>query len=218
MSIPGNNIRQLRMARDWTQEDLAERMNVTNVTISRWESGARVFSSKDLRALATIFKVTPQDVMGDGAIPAAPQPSGRPRKVPDPKFAEAASQGTLIATLLGGKEASRVALDERLLGDLPKAPESRIALFQLRDDSMAPFLGVGDMVFIDTHVSQITRDGVYALKLAKQDIPTIRRVSISPADGKLRISCDNASYQPFVDVAPEAIPVIGRVVRRICAV
>ena len=36
----GAFIAQLRRERDWTQEELGERLGVTNKTVSRWETGA----------------------------------------------------------------------------------------------------------------------------------------------------------------------------------
>ena len=35
----GSVIRRLRMEREWTQEELAERLNVSGQAVSKWETG-----------------------------------------------------------------------------------------------------------------------------------------------------------------------------------
>ena len=62
-----------RVARSWTQRDLAERMHTTDSAVSRWESGRRAVSSETLQRLA--------DVFGE-AIIIEPTPDSAIRRVP----------------------------------------------------------------------------------------------------------------------------------------
>ena len=58
MSNIGEKIKNIRIARKMTQQDLAERMNLKRNTISQWESNARNISVEQLMELAKIVGVT----------------------------------------------------------------------------------------------------------------------------------------------------------------
>lgn len=51
-------IQQLRDAKEWRQSDLAERLGVTQATVSRWETGDVVPKAPERRQLANIFAVS----------------------------------------------------------------------------------------------------------------------------------------------------------------
>jgi Zn-dependent peptidase ImmA (M78 family)/DNA-binding XRE family transcriptional regulator len=59
MNTLGAAIEMARRAGGWTQEEIAERANVTQATLSRWEHDLRVPSEDDLLAVATALGVTP---------------------------------------------------------------------------------------------------------------------------------------------------------------
>ena len=42
MSIVGDKLRELRTARNMTQAELADRLNITKSTVSAYENGARL--------------------------------------------------------------------------------------------------------------------------------------------------------------------------------
>ena len=73
------NIYTLRRKAGLSQEMLAERLNVTRQTISKWEGGHSVPDLEKLRAMAGIFGVTLDELTG-GENPeprgADPKPSG----------------------------------------------------------------------------------------------------------------------------------------------
>lgn len=54
----GNIIKQLRTAKGWTQAELAEKINVTNKAVSKWESNLGCPEITILPKLAEIFEVT----------------------------------------------------------------------------------------------------------------------------------------------------------------
>ena len=53
-----DTIRQAREARGLTQEDLAERLEVSRQAVSKWEVGASVPTPENLKTLGEILEVT----------------------------------------------------------------------------------------------------------------------------------------------------------------
>ncbi|MCA0944534.1 helix-turn-helix domain-containing protein [Salipiger pacificus] len=223
MNTPGNNIRRLREARDWTQADLAKRMGTTNVTISRWESGSRVFSSSILRKLAEVFKVSPQEILGDGAQPATAQKPGRPSKktafneMPDiPGFDFKQNQlppAMKSIPFLGfGREDKELLFDTTVLDRITDSPFEALRVIEISDDTMAPSLLPQDFVLVDTTFAKIQADGLFAIRFKEGDFPVIRRVSVNPMTGALTIASDNPAYQDYEDVDAANVSVFGRVI------
>lgn len=58
------NLRNLRREKDYSQEYLAERMNVSRQTISKWENGSAMPDLKRLTELAEIFEVSMDTLLG----------------------------------------------------------------------------------------------------------------------------------------------------------
>lgn len=59
----GNNIRQLRKANHLSQEELAQKCNVSRQTISRWESNEVLPDTNNLLILSKLFNVTLDEVV-----------------------------------------------------------------------------------------------------------------------------------------------------------
>lgn len=62
--IFGERLRKLREGK-YTQEELAEKMNVHNITISKWENGLQSPHSNRISELARILGTTPAYLLGD---------------------------------------------------------------------------------------------------------------------------------------------------------
>ena len=60
----GENIRRLRRAADMTQEQLADKLGVAYQSVSRWENGTTYPDIEFLPALASIFGVTVDELIG----------------------------------------------------------------------------------------------------------------------------------------------------------
>lgn len=60
----GNKIRQLREERDWTQKDLAKKMDKSQKTISSWEKGRTNPKVKELHQLCSVFGCTYETLTG----------------------------------------------------------------------------------------------------------------------------------------------------------
>lgn len=65
-----NRLKELRKEKKLTQEELAEKINVTKLTISRWERGERVPKSDKAQQLADFLGVTPAYLLGYSDFPA----------------------------------------------------------------------------------------------------------------------------------------------------
>ena len=64
----GNTISELRKKNHLTQEDLAEKLNVTRQTISKWECNETSPSLEDASKLAKIFKVSLDELTNNPGI------------------------------------------------------------------------------------------------------------------------------------------------------
>lgn len=65
----GSNLRKLRRESKLTQEQLAERLQVSGGLIPKWESGAKGIGKKVLVKLCAVFKVQPYMFCRDERIP-----------------------------------------------------------------------------------------------------------------------------------------------------
>lgn len=59
-----NRIRELRQARGWTQDDLAERLNSIRQTVGHYETGIRGIDADTICRLCDIFGVTADYLLG----------------------------------------------------------------------------------------------------------------------------------------------------------
>jgi transcriptional regulator with XRE-family HTH domain len=59
----GQNVRAERLARSWTQEDLAHRTGLATVQVSRIERGKREVRLTTLLRLAAALETTPNDLL-----------------------------------------------------------------------------------------------------------------------------------------------------------
>lgn len=77
----GQRLRGLREDRGWTQTEVADRVGVSSVTVNRYESGERNPGFEMLIALADLFRVSIDYLLGRTDVPAvhlSPDESGKP--------------------------------------------------------------------------------------------------------------------------------------------
>ena len=65
--IVANNLTELRKSRQWTQAELAERINYSDKSVSKWERGEGLPDLKVLVQLAELFHVTLDDFVTENA-------------------------------------------------------------------------------------------------------------------------------------------------------
>lgn len=71
MEINSARLRELRVARQWSQEQLAKLSGLNLRTIQRLESGAKI-STESLRALAAVFEVPAESLLASDPKPSQP--------------------------------------------------------------------------------------------------------------------------------------------------
>ena len=64
MSVYGDRIRRARVARGWSQDELAKRADTTQQTIQRYEAGKREPLAKNLTSLSAALGVTVSYLLG----------------------------------------------------------------------------------------------------------------------------------------------------------
>lgn len=64
MSNYSTRIKELRLLHEWTQDDLAKRIQVTKSAISQYEHGARKPDQETLLALCDVFNVSADYLLG----------------------------------------------------------------------------------------------------------------------------------------------------------
>jgi phage repressor protein C with HTH and peptisase S24 domain len=96
------------------------------------------------------------------------------------------------------------------LRQLTPSPFSQLAAAVISGDAMTPTLAHGDRALIDTAQLNLRREGIYVLRL--DDTLLVRRVTMHPATKRVTITADNASYQPYTDLDPDALEALGRVI------
>ena len=71
----GEKLQALRKARGWSQEELAQQINVSRQALSKWESGASVPDTENVVALSRLFGVSTDYLLlenGETTAQAAP--------------------------------------------------------------------------------------------------------------------------------------------------
>jgi len=61
--IPGKNIRLLRHQRNWSQQDMAERLHITVPAVSKIETGITDASLSRLEQISTLFEINVVDLL-----------------------------------------------------------------------------------------------------------------------------------------------------------
>ena len=72
--ILGEKIARLRRKNGWSQEELADKMEVSRQAVSKWESGQTMPDLERILRLSSLFGVTIDYLLKDGAEPEIPRP------------------------------------------------------------------------------------------------------------------------------------------------
>ena len=63
LQLIGKFIAELRKEQELTQEQLGEKLGVTNKTVSRWETGAYLPPAEALLAMSDLFSVSINEIL-----------------------------------------------------------------------------------------------------------------------------------------------------------
>ncbi len=189
-------IKLLRIERGITQEQLAALLKVSRSTIGMYETGSREPDFETLEAIADIFNVDMDYLMGRSTverknpvatspIPAGFQPLPKMRKVPR----------------VGRIACGEPILAEENIEDYDATPEEWHADFTLlcRGDSMEPKIKDGDVVAIRTQ-PQVENGEIAAVRIG--DEATLKRVYCN--GNTIILQAENPTFPPLVYSGQEA--------------
>ena len=87
----GEKLQMLRKARGWSQEELAQQINVSRQALSKWESGASIADTANVIALSRLFGVSTDYLLlcesEAASAPAAGSAPTKESKWPVPRIA-----------------------------------------------------------------------------------------------------------------------------------
>lgn len=191
------NLKQLRHERGYSQQKLAQKLNVSRSTVAMWETGSSEPSLQMIQRIADVLSVSVAELFGEPADPSA-------------------HKGILIPVLgcvQAGlpNEAVEDVLDyEEITPELASTGE--FFALRVRGDSMEPRMVEGDVVIVRKQDDADSGDIVVAL--VNGDEATIKRLKKRP-EGILLIA-NNPTYEPMFfsnrEIRELPVRVIGKVV------
>lgn len=191
------NLKQLRHERGYSQQKLAQKLNVSRSTVAMWETGSSEPSLQMIQRIADVLSVSVAELFGEPADPSA-------------------HKGILIPVLgcvQAGlpNEAVEDVLDyEEITPELASTGE--FFALRVRGDSMEPRMVDGDVVIVRKQDDADSGDVVVAL--VNGDEATIKRLKKRP-EGILLIA-NNPTYEPMFfsnrEIRELPVRVIGKVV------
>lgn len=209
-----NRIYELRKNKGWTQEELGKALGVTKVTISSYERGTRQPNPEMLSAMANIFGVSVDELLGRGG---GEQPSAQWPKIITPAKKPVGrnyKRFPVYAFLACGspEDMTDYIIDEIYLDD--SVWEGRdVMVARTQGDSMAPSIKSGDQVVIDRADIEPINGKIYAVQV-NGDTATLKQVFVSddgidlvpmnPAYQKMHFSADQCAVMP--------VRILGRLV------
>lgn len=194
-------IAEARIAKGWSQQDLAERLETTQQTIQRYESGARDIKSSVLVSLSRVLGVTISYLLGmeNASIP-------NNSTVDVPLYGSIAA-GTPIE-MISSESSQPVPIEVQ--GRYPSA-----FLLRVRGESMNRVLPNGCFALIDPEQREPVNCKAYAVCVNGYDA-TIKRVRRLQNGFELAPDSLDPTYKPtvydFGEPGTDTVTIIGRVV------
>ena len=113
---------------------------------------------------------------------------------------------------LGEEEVGKFPFDEAYFRERIGAKPGNVVMLKVSGDSMAPTLGPGELVMVDTGNDRPPSDGVWVVRIGNALL--VKRLQVLPG-GRIAVISDNPAYQPYeIDTTEEQpdFAIIGRVV------
>ena len=178
----GDNIRYLRKKSGYSQEWLAEKLNIKQASVSNWESGKTIPDTKYLIKLASLFSVTLDELLTDTKRRELDSISIIRNAVP------------IVGEIACGKP---ILASENIEGyaDLPNGVRADFAL-RCKGDSMQPTIIEGDLVLIRQQ-PEVENGQIAAVSINNE--ATLKHV-YKQKHGLLLIS-ENAAHPPIYATA-----------------
>lgn len=200
-AMSGYKIAEARIAKGWSQQELADKMETTQQTIQRYESGARDIKSSVLIKLSSVLDVTISYLLGleNASIP-------NNSTVDVPSYGSIAA-GTPIE-MVEVKDSQPVPL--KVHERFPKA-----FLLKVEGESMNRILPNGSYALVDPDQKEPISGKPYAVCVNGYDA-TIKRVRRLNNGFELIPDSNDPTYVPtlynYNEPGTEPVTIIGRVV------
>lgn len=195
-----NNIGKLRHARGMSQQQLAEKLNTTAVSIGRYEREDQRLSLPLLRRFGKIFDVTIGEVAGETRL--------TPDYLSVPVFDLRAAAGA-GALAQDNEPAGHLMFREHWLRRMA-SDIHRLFVLEISGDSMWETLHDGDHALVDPAQTNPRREGLYVIRI--DDMLQVKRISMHPVTRLLTVKSDNPAYRTFDNIKPDDITIMGRVI------
>lgn len=199
--MSGYKIAEARIAKGWSQQELADRMETTQQTIQRYESGARDIKSSVLIKLSAVLDVTISYLLGleNASIP-------NNSTVDVPSYGSIAAGTPIEMVEVKDSQPVPVKVHERF----PKA-----FLLKVEGESMNRILPNGSYALIDPAQKEPISGKPYAVCVNGYDA-TIKRVVKLSNGFELTPDSTDPTFRPtvydFNEPGTDPVTIIGRVV------
>lgn len=200
-----NALTEIRKARGLTQRQLAERLNTTDVSISRYEKEDQRLTLPLLRRLARELGCTVAALASEADIRA--EGSTQLIFVNTYDVEASAGDGTVVDE---DHITGSLAFQPDWLRSVTQAGPPDLGVIQVRGDSMNPTLVEGDHVLVD--FTQVTprADGIFVIRY--DDAVQVKRVALHPVSMLVTVRSDNPVYPEWPDLPTSALDIVGRVI------
>lgn len=205
MANYSERIKQLRLARGWSQQTLSEKLNLTKMAVSQYERGVRKPDINIVTALCDIFNVSSDYLLG------AEDVTMRYLREDDLRKLDSARRVPVFGDVAAGVpiEAIEDVIDwEEITEGLP----GEYFGLRVKGDSMSPRIMEGDVLIV--HAQPDVESGEVAIVQINGDHATCKRV-VKHSDGVSLISF-NPSYAPMIytndQIERLPVTILGKVV------
>lgn len=197
----GERIKQARIKKGLTQEELARRLGISYPTLSKYENGHRIPDANLLSHLAKELDCDPGWLLiGDEGGHFDQNPCSDFITVPfiEYKYYDDSEKTHSI----------KIKIDEEIRQEIGNI--DNITILKISGDDMEPTLNSGDLVIINKRLREIEpQGGIYAIEILNNLM--IKRIQILYPSEILRIISDNKNYPSF-DISPNYVKVYGKII------
>jgi len=195
-----NQLARIRRERGLSQQELADRLNTTSVSIGRYEREDQRLNLPLLRRLAKVLGVSVAELAGESG------PGAEHLPVPVFDLRAAAGAGALASDApVSGHLMFREQWLRRIAHDV-----NALFVLEISGDSMWETLHDGDHVLVDRDQTNPRREGLYVIRI--DDMLQVKRISMHPVSKLLTVKSDNPAYRTYENIQPDDIAIMGRVV------
>lgn len=203
-----SELRNIRRARGLTQEELADAINTTGVSISRYERDERKLTLPLLRRLSTVLNCSISEIIGGtGEQFTTKDSSSHIHWVEYCRLDQITFGEPGLNT--GNCDGQKFPVSDGLIGKLGLVSSEDLLLIELVNcgDAMSPLLEENDHVLLDQGTTGFTRDGIYLIQSGPQ--PEFRRLAKVPASQDILVLSDNPAHPDHPNIPANEIRILG---------